>query len=54
MFGVFKRLKAGTDVTGSGLGLAICRRVAANHGDAISVCSQPGAGAAFTVRLNLS
>jgi PAS domain S-box-containing protein len=54
MFGIFKRLNPDIDDIGSGLGLAICRRIAANHGDAISVCSQPGTGAAFTVRLPLS
>ncbi|MFZ5827770.1 MAG: ATP-binding protein, partial [Bacillota bacterium] len=36
---------------GSGLGLAIVQAVAAAHGGRVSVQSEPGAGAAFTLWL---
>ncbi|MGE4559918.1 MAG: PAS domain S-box protein [Desulfobulbus sp.] len=39
------------DVKGSGLGLSVCHGIITNHGGAITVESQPGAGATFIVRL---
>ena len=41
------------DVPGVGLGLAIARAITAAHGGSITLDSQPGAGATFTVRLPL-
>lgn len=51
IFTIFKRLNPTLDYAGSGLGLAVCRRIAANHGDRITLVSSPGKGAAFTLRL---
>jgi len=39
------------DGTGTGLGLAIVAAIAEAHGGSVGVVSEPGAGAAFTVRL---
>lgn len=36
-----------------GLGLAVAKRIVANHGGTIAVASEPGKGAAFTLRLPL-
>jgi signal transduction histidine kinase len=36
---------------GTGLGLAVCERIAAEHGGRITVASQPGRGATFTIWL---
>ena len=38
-------------IRGSGLGLSLVREIIAAHGGTISVASQPGQGATFTVRL---
>ena len=38
-----------TKARGSGLGLGITRRIIRNHGGSISVASQPGRGATFTL-----
>jgi signal transduction histidine kinase len=38
-------------VSGTGLGLAICKGIAAAHGGAIGVASEPGQGTEITVRL---
>jgi len=42
---------AAGDHAGSGLGLAFCKRVLEQLGGSITVASQPGEGAVFTVRL---
>lgn len=51
IFTIFKRLHTNADFSGSGLGLAICRRVAANHDSKITLVSELGHGAAFSVGL---
>jgi PAS domain S-box-containing protein len=51
IFRPFQRLHARNEYEGSGMGLAICRKIAQRHGTAISVQSQPGKGATFTVSL---
>lgn len=42
-----------TRPSGTGLGLSICAKIAAEHGGAIRVESEPGSGAAFVVTLPL-
>ncbi len=49
IFSIFKRLNAENDYPGTGLGLAISRRIAVNHQRKITLQSQQGAGAAFTI-----
>lgn len=53
IFTPFYRVSAGTarEVNGCGLGLAICRGLVEAHGGSITVDSQAGTGATFTVRL---
>jgi signal transduction histidine kinase len=54
---VFERFqRAGNvgSIRGSGIGLAGSRQIVEQHGGTITVASQPGAGAAFTVRLPLA
>lgn len=50
VFKAFKRLH-GRDVPGDGLGLAICKSIVESFNGSISVHSEPGAGATFTVEL---
>ncbi|MEM6941863.1 MAG: ATP-binding protein [Pseudomonadota bacterium] len=52
IFNVFKRLNASMEFDGTGLGLAICRRIAANHGSAISLASELSAGSTFGFELS--
>jgi two-component system, OmpR family, phosphate regulon sensor histidine kinase PhoR len=53
IFDKFYRAKDPLDRTieGSGLGLAMVKHIVEAHGGKISVASQPGAGAAFTIAL---
>jgi signal transduction histidine kinase len=51
LFDRFERVKLDRDVTGYGVGLWIVRRVVDAHGGSITVESQLGEGASFTVQL---
>jgi len=51
IFAVFTRLHGRQEYEGTGVGLAVCRRIVDRHGGMISVSSEPGQGAAFTVCL---
>ncbi len=53
LFQRFSRLPTAENrrISGVGLGLAMVRAVAERHGGSVSVTSQPGAGACFTLRL---
>lgn len=54
IFEPFFTTKTGGDDGGSGLGLAICRQILTDMGGEISVSSEPGEGAAFTVSVPLT
>ena len=49
IFTVFNRLVSDDDYEGTGVGLGIAKRIVDNHGARISVVSEPGKGATFTV-----
>jgi len=51
VFQPFMRLNASSVFQGSGIGLTICRRVVQRYGGTLTVVSEPGRGATFTVRL---
>jgi two-component system sensor histidine kinase BaeS len=38
-------------VQGAGLGLTIARRIVEEHGGTVTVCSKPGHGSTFRIRL---
>lgn len=52
VFRLFERLHNHRDYPGTGLGLSLCKRVATNHRGQISVASDPGEGATFSVTLD--
>ncbi|GAA4410486.1 hypothetical protein GCM10023187_35140 [Nibrella viscosa] len=51
VFQMFQRLHSASRYPGNGVGLALCKKIAENHGGAISVKSRPGVGTTFTVTL---
>ncbi|AGB32421.1 PAS sensor protein [Natrinema pellirubrum DSM 15624] len=51
IFRVFQRLHSHEDHPGTGIGLALCHRIIERHGGQITVDSEPGEGATFTVTL---
>jgi signal transduction histidine kinase len=42
-----------TKASGTGLGLAVVKRIVEGHGGEVAVASDPGSGAAFTIRIPL-
>jgi signal transduction histidine kinase len=54
LFQPFARGSAARGIRGTGLGLYIAAQIIARHGGTITVASEPGAGATFTVRLPLA
>jgi signal transduction histidine kinase len=51
IFTIFQRLHGRGQYSGTGIGLAIARKVAENHGGALTAQSQVGQGSVFTVWL---
>jgi signal transduction histidine kinase len=51
IFDIFQRLHADLDYKGTGIGLAICKRIAEQHGGAISASGKVNKGATFTITL---
>lgn len=50
-FQLFQQLHSQVQFAGTGIGLTICEKVAPNHGDGITVASQPNQGATFSIYL---
>jgi PAS domain S-box-containing protein len=53
IFEPFKRLHTSAVYPGTGIGLAICKSIVDRHGWALSIESQPGAGASFFISIPL-
>ncbi len=51
IFEVFQRLHNQSEFSGTGVGLAICKRIAENHGGAISANGEVGKGVTFDIYL---
>lgn len=51
VFGLFKRANPDSNVKGCGAGLSICKKVAENHGGAISMQCEPGYGCRVTLSI---
>jgi len=51
IFEVFQRLHSHEEYNGTGIGLALCKRIVERHDGDITVDSEPGEGATFTVIL---
>lgn len=54
LFQPFQRLHLRSEYEGAGLGLALSRQIAEAHGGDIQVCTEPGKGSRFSVRLPLA
>lgn len=54
IFQVFRRLHTRDEYEGTGAGLAICQKIARAHGGRITVQSESGQGATFTVNLPIA
>jgi len=51
IFKPFERLHARSAYIGTGMGLAICRRIVERHSGTLTVTSEEGQGATFTMRI---
>lgn len=54
IFEIFQRLHGKQEYAGTGIGLALAKKIADNHGGAISASSQPNNGATFNVILPIN
>ncbi len=53
IFAIFQRLHTTEKYAGTGIGLALCKKIAENHGGAITVISEKGKGTTFFIYLPL-